>query len=213
MGNQDFLIQKRSSAITSCIPHAFISISGQEINNMVYTHRNTPMKTLVPSFYSKQTPRQQQYRSFGRYKGRGGFSISSLFSEVKEEAEDIEEIDPGEVAGLRILKYPDPRLREKNEVITTFDEDLKTTAKNMFKIMYAAKGVGLAAPQVGINKRLLVFNPDGDSKRWLSEVTLVNPVIIEKSSKKDILEEGCLSFPNMAGNVERHLKIKVEFGI
>ena len=170
---------------------------------------NTQRKSAFQSLQSLHN--LQQYCSFGRYKGHGGLSISSLFSQVKEESEETEEIDPGEVAGLRILKYPDPRLREQNEIITSFDEDLKTTAKNMFKIMYAAKGVGLAAPQVGINKRLLVFNPDGDSRKWLSEVTLVNPVIIEKSSKKDIQEEGCLSFPNMSGNVERHLKIKVEF--
>lgn len=55
--------------------------------------------------------------------------------------------------------------------------------------------------QVGVNKRLMVFNPAGDKLKWLSETVLVNPVIEEKSGKTDIMEEGCLSFPGMAGDV------------
>ncbi len=77
-------------------------------------------------------------------------------------------------------------------------------------VMYASKGVGLAAPQVGINKRLMVFNPEGDPKKWLKEIALVNPRIIETSESTDVEVEGCLSFPDMQGSVRRHKWIKVE---
>jgi peptide deformylase len=80
----------------------------------------------------------------------------------------------------------------------------------MFMVMYACNGVGLAAPQVGINKRLMVFNPEGDPKKWLKEVALINPRIVDVSESTDVEEEGCLSFPNMQGSVRRHKWIKVE---
>jgi peptide deformylase len=76
--------------------------------------------------------------------------------------------------------------------------------------MYATNGVGLAAPQVGINKRLMVYNESGDSKRWMQEVIMVNPKIVEFSSATDIEQEGCLSFPEMGGDVQRSKWIKVE---
>jgi peptide deformylase len=82
--------------------------------------------------------------------------------------------------------------------------------KEMFMVMYACKGVGLAAPQVGINKRLMVFNPEGDAKKWLKEISLVNPRIVETSESTDVEVEGCLSFPNMQGSVRRYKWIKVE---
>jgi peptide deformylase len=126
-----------------------------------------------------------------------------------------EEVDPGEVEGtdLRVLKYPHPSLREENAEITE-DElksgEIKKIAKEMFLVMYATQGVGLAAPQVGINKRLMVYNPTGDKTKWLDEVIMVNPKIVEFSEAKDVEQEGCLSFPGMGGDVERSKWIKVE---
>lgn len=76
--------------------------------------------------------------------------------------------------------------------------------------MYATKGVGLAAPQVGVNKRLMVYNESGDPKKWMQEVVMVNPQIVEFSEATDVEEEGCLSFPGMGGDVERSKWIKVE---
>ncbi|CAM9319108.1 unnamed protein product, partial [Ascophyllum nodosum] len=77
--------------------------------------------------------------------------------------------------------------------------------------MYASKGVGLAAPQVGVNKRLMVFNPEGDPRNWLDEAVLVNPRIVATGKGKVIDEEGCLSFPGMRGNVRhRNNWVKVE---
>jgi peptide deformylase len=102
-----------------------------------------------------------------------------------------------------VLKYPDPRLRAPNAEITEFGPEVAALAKEMFKVMYAMNGVGLAAPQVGVNQRLMVFNPMGDKVKWLNEVVLCNPVIVESSAKTEVAEEGCLSFPGMAGDVCR----------
>ena len=126
-----------------------------------------------------------------------------------------QEIDPGNVEGtdLRILKYPHASLRAKNDEITPEEiqnGSIAKIAREMFLIMYAAQGVGLAAPQVGINKRLMVYNESGDRSKWLNEVILINPVITEFSDTTDIEIEGCLSFPNMNGSVERSKWIKVE---
>ena len=126
-----------------------------------------------------------------------------------------EEVDPGVVEGtnLRVLKYPHPALRAPNVDVT--EEELKDgtiakIAKEMLLVMYASVGMGLAAPQVGINKRLMVFNISGDPKKWLLETILVNPKIVQYSDSKDIHYEGCLSFPKMNGPVERSKAITVE---
>eukprot|EP01083_Nonionella_stella_P194791 718207_1 len=126
-----------------------------------------------------------------------------------------EEVDPGVVEGtdLRVLKYPHPSLRAENAEIT--EEELKSgeiskIAKEMFLVMYATQGVGLAAPQVGINKRMMVYNETGDKKKWLMETVMVNPKIVDFSEGKDVESEGCLSFPGMNGDVQRSKWIKVE---
>eukprot|EP00970_Alexandrium_tamarense_P002508 scaffold358_cov207-Alexandrium_tamarense.AAC.38 len=135
---------------------------------------------------------------------------SSLFSTT-------EEVDPGVVEGtdLRVLKYPHPALRAPNAEITEEEltgpgSEISRIAREMFLVMYATNGAGLAAPQVGINKRLMVYNESGDSKRWMQEVIMVNPKIVEFSSATDIEQEGCLSFPEMGGDVQRSKWIKVE---
>jgi peptide deformylase len=132
-----------------------------------------------------------------------------LFSSVDEE------VDPGVVEGtdLRVLKYPHPALRAPNSQVTQEELDdgsIKKLAKEMFLVMYATQGVGLAAPQVGVNKRLMVYNESGDKKKWLDEVVMINPEIVEFSEGMDVENEGCLSFPNMRGDVERSKWIKVE---
>jgi len=139
---------------------------------------------------------------------RAPFKLTESFSAM-------EEVDPGVVEGtdLRVLKYPHPSLRAKNEEVTPEeleDGSIAKIAKEMFLVMYAAEGVGLAAPQVGINKRLMVYNEHGDSKKWLAETVLVNPKIVEFSEGADTETEGCLSFPGMNGPVQRSKWIKVE---
>lgn len=136
--------------------------------------------------------------------------MSRLFSAPKEE------VDPGVVEGtdLIIVKYPHPALRAENAEITQEElkesTEVKELARGMLKMMYAAEGVGLAAPQVGVNKRLMVYNPTGDSKKWLEETILVNPKIVEFSDATDKETEGCLSFPDMNGEVTRSKWIKVQ---
>ncbi|KAJ8614565.1 hypothetical protein CTAYLR_004079 [Chrysophaeum taylorii] len=126
-------------------------------------------------------------------------------------ASQVEEVDPGIVAGLQIVKYPHPALRAANvEVRESEFETAEKLARRMLDLMYEAKGVGLAAPQVGVNKRLMVFNPEGKRERWLDEVVFLNPKIVDSSKGRDSEPEGCLSFPDMQGNVDRAKWIKVE---
>lgn len=75
---------------------------------------------------------------------------------------------------LKILKYPNPKLRNENEIITDFDDNLVSIASSMLSVMYTSDGVGLAAPQVGINKRLMVFNELGNNILSTSGVSYVH---------------------------------------
>jgi peptide deformylase len=124
-----------------------------------------------------------------------------------------DEINPGAVNGtdLLILEYPHPLLRALNSEVVTFDDSLRKLTQEMFAIMYASRGVGLAAPQLGINKRLMVFNPDGKKEKWMSEVVLCNPRIVEWGIARETDEEGCLSFPGFTADVDRANWIQVEF--
>lgn len=103
----------------------------------------------------------------------------------------------------------------KNVSVDKFDDELANTTKEMLLVMYAANGVGLAAPQVGINKRIVVFNQKTGtkSKKTLeeNEKVLINPVITAKAADTRIGEEGCLSFPNIEGDVERHTWVEVSY--
>jgi len=125
----------------------------------------------------------------------------------------IEEFDPGAIQGtnLRVLKYPHPKLRAENEPITVFDDSVRKIAMEMLLVMYAADGLGLAAPQVGINKRIMVFNEQGEADAKDTEIILINPRIVASSSERKLSEEGCLSFPLIYGDVERAAWIEVEY--
>lgn len=96
--------------------------------------------------------------------------------------------------------YPDPRLRRPALPVEVFDEELRAVVAGMFERMYASKGVGLAAPQVGLRKRILVLNATGAPE---DEIVLVNPRILERSGSPTKFEEGCLSFPGIYAEVER----------
>lgn len=106
-------------------------------------------------------------------------------------------------APLSIISYPDPRLRAVNGRVGAFDDRLAKLAREMFDVMYDSPddGVGLAAPQVGVNLRLMVFNPEGDRSKPEDEVVLVNPRIVSTSGPMRPFEEGCLSFPGIFGDV------------
>ena len=111
---------------------------------------------------------------------------------------------------MDVLKYPDPLLRRSGKDITEFDDGLNGTVENMLNTMYHYRGVGLAAPQVGLDLNLLVLNPTGTADDADDERVLINPKI-KKRKKLDYGEEGCLSFPGIYAEVERHQEIVVEY--
>ena len=110
---------------------------------------------------------------------------------------------------MEIVLYPDPFLRKVSPQVEAFDDRLARTAREMLEFMYRSKGVGLAAPQVGIPLRLFVFNPSGDPAKKEEEGVLVNPRITRRKGE-EYGEEGCLSFPNVYGEVRRARWIRLE---
>lgn len=112
-------------------------------------------------------------------------------------------------APLKIVEYPDPILRAKNKRINTFDDNLKKLVVEMFDVMYRTDGIGLSAPQVGINVQLMVFNPVGERGEG-EEIVLVNPKVSGYSRKIVPFDEGCLSFPGIYADVERPDSVKID---
>ncbi|XP_039809159.1 peptide deformylase 1B, chloroplastic-like [Panicum virgatum] len=110
---------------------------------------------------------------------------------------------------LEVVKYPDPILRARNKRINTFDANLRALADEMFDVMYKTDGIGLSAPQVGVNVQLMVFNPAG-VKGEGEEIVLVNPVVYKSGKRLLVFEEGCLSFPGIYANVVRPESVKIE---
>ena len=111
------------------------------------------------------------------------------------------------MALLNILHFPDNRLRQKGEDISTFDDNLKKISGNMLDTMYASKGIGLAAVQVNLPIRLIVIDI---SESRDEPLFLVNPVIVDKKDKI-IFEEGCLSVPGFYEQVERYNNISFTY--
>ncbi|XP_071734991.1 peptide deformylase 1B, chloroplastic/mitochondrial [Rutidosis leptorrhynchoides] len=112
-------------------------------------------------------------------------------------------------APLKIVLYPDPILRAKNKRVDTFDENLKRLVDEMFDLMYKTDGIGLSAPQVGINVKLMVFNPVGERGEG-EELVLINPKVTRYSKKLAPFTEGCLSFPGINADVVRPEAVKVD---
>lgn len=109
----------------------------------------------------------------------------------------------------RIVKYPDPVLKLRSEEVTVFDQELKTLVEDMAETMYVAPGVGLAAVQVGVLKRVLVLDAHSGEPDSRIEV-FINPEIVRASGEL-IWEEGCLSLPEFSEEVKRKEKITVRF--
>jgi peptide deformylase len=107
---------------------------------------------------------------------------------------------------LHIIFYPDPRLKRVSKKITAFDEKLGDLVKRMFELMREAKGVGLAAPQVGLNIRLFISNHTGDPK---DDRVYVNPELSEADGN-DAGEEGCLSLPGLHVQVDRAKSVHIK---
>lgn len=107
---------------------------------------------------------------------------------------------------LPILEFPDPRLRTRAEPVSVFDAQLRQLVADMFDTMYAANGVGLAATQVNVHRRVLVADMSDDRKHPLA---LINAQLLEKEGSQ-VYQEGCLSFPGLYADVTRALKVKVK---
>lgn len=108
---------------------------------------------------------------------------------------------------IRNLRYDgDMILYKESKRVEVFDEHLKQMVEDMFETMYKYNGVGLAAPQIGILKRVLVIDTGEEGEK----LEMINPTIT-KLEKEVILSEGCLSFPNVFGNVRRYNYTEAEY--
>jgi peptide deformylase len=106
-----------------------------------------------------------------------------------------------------ILTYGAPELQRKSCPVTRFDEGIKSLAQDMLETMYAAPGIGLAAPQIGVNSRLIVIDLSGGEEVG-HKIVFVNPEITEQEGSEKG-EEGCLSVPGFTAVVERPSKVQV----
>lgn len=111
------------------------------------------------------------------------------------------------MAVLKIVKYPDSVLETPGEPVTQFNDELKKLVEDMFETMYAAPGVGLAAPQVGVSKRLFVMDCSG-RRDPAQRIAMINPEVL-RTEGEQTGEEGCLSFPGIFFPVKRALRAVV----
>jgi peptide deformylase len=124
--------------------------------------------------------------------------------EVRDEELDPEREARRRVALAQIRQYPDAALKLKARPVTEFDDDLRGLAERMKLLMHDANGIGLAATQVGVLRRLFVFQPTDDDV-----FALVNPEITERSDETDVADEGCLSIQGITVPVERALEVTI----
>ena len=110
------------------------------------------------------------------------------------------------MALLEILHYPDPRLHKVAKPVVTVDDSIRVLVQNMAETMYDAPGIGLAATQVNVHKRVVVIDVS-EEKNDLR--VLINPEILDKSEEQKIYEEGCLSVPDVYDEVERPATVLV----
>jgi peptide deformylase len=106
-----------------------------------------------------------------------------------------------------VVKYPDPVLARKGERVTEFDDGLRELVEEMFESMYAAQGIGLAAPQIGVSKQLTVIDVSF-KKNPEEKLVLINPQVL-KTEGKQFEEEGCLSLPDIREKVHRAERVTV----
>lgn len=111
------------------------------------------------------------------------------------------------MAILKILEFPDPRLRTTAKLVTEVNDDIRQIIDDMFETMYAAPGIGLAATQVDIHQQIIVIDISEEKDFPL---VFINPVITIQDQTLDSYDEGCLSVPGFYETVERPVGIKVE---
>jgi peptide deformylase len=113
------------------------------------------------------------------------------------------------MALLPILQPPHPALRTRASAVEGIDDELRRLVADMFETMYKAPGIGLAAPQVGVSRRVVVLDiADGEERR---PMTLVNPEILWRSPERSTAEEGCLSLPEQFAEVTRPAAVRLRY--
>jgi len=125
------------------------------------------------------------------------------------------------MATLEILEIPDPRLRDVARPIETVDNSIRTLAADMLETMYAARGIGLAATQLGIEKRILVIDlqervtedeeKEGEGEPIRDPHVIINPELLWVSDELSVYNEGCLSIPEQYAEVERPARCRVRW--
>ncbi|TML24950.1 MAG: peptide deformylase [Actinobacteria bacterium] len=131
--------------------------------------------------------------------------VTEVEGQVRVEPIDAEREARRQLALAQIRQYPDPVLRMQAKPVVEFDEDLRRLVERMSALMIEARGVGLAATQVGILRRVFVFSPEDDEV-----ATLVNPVITARSDEVELDDEGCLSLQGVLVPVERAVTVRIE---
>ncbi|HAY48282.1 MULTISPECIES: peptide deformylase [Thalassospira] len=109
-----------------------------------------------------------------------------------------------------ILIVPDPRLKKECEPVTEVNDEIRDLLDDMLETMYAAPGIGLAAPQIGVMKRVVVMDVS-DDKDKPEPMKLINPEIIWESEDTSVYQEGCLSIPEQYADVERPAEVGVRY--
>jgi peptide deformylase len=128
--------------------------------------------------------------------------MARVEGEVVEEELDAENEARRRLALAQIRQYPDVALKIASRPVEEFDDELRDLVERMKRLMHDAHGLGLAANQVGVIRRLFVFTPSKDVV-----AAVVNPEIVERSDETDVAEEGCLSIQGVLVPVERPLRI------
>jgi len=186
------------------IPAAFAFVN----NPHHCRHTTRSISTTIQTLYHNSNNNNNNNNKFEQPD-----SFSEILTSLYSRGDDGRNPSSFEGTDMIITEYPHPVLRRLSDEIKEFDDKLRRLTNEMNTIMYAADGVGLAAPQIGLSIRLFVYNPTGDPSRPDSERIVVNPKILEYSSKVDIDEEGCLSSRSgcCAGLVCRSKEIMVEY--
>jgi peptide deformylase len=131
--------------------------------------------------------------------------VSQVEGEVRNEELDAEREARRQLALAQIRQYPDPVLRMQAPAVEEFDDDLKRLVARMGELMKDASGVGLAATQVGVLRRVFVFSPEEDEV-----AVLVNPEIVQLGDEVETDDEGCLSIQGVTMPVERTVSVRIE---
>ncbi|MFN2469835.1 MAG: peptide deformylase [Gaiellaceae bacterium] len=131
---------------------------------------------------------------------------TEIHTETRDEPLDAEGRARRRLALAQMRRYGDPVLRMRAHEVENFDDDLRRLAERMTALMRDANGVGLAANQVGVLRRIFVMQPGEDAE----VVTIVNPVVVSRSEETEADDEGCLSLPDVLAPVERATRLRLE---